>query len=82
MTRQELIDVLREKNFYFKRQAKRTQIWRQRGGLRHVAVPDKRVLSRQQAGVVLYQAGLSKEEIVVLVGSSSSTRVSTVTLVH
>lgn len=70
MTREDLIEVLRDNNFYFKRQAKRTQIWRQRGGLRCVAVPDKQVLSRQQAGVVLYQAGLSKKEIMDLVDSN------------
>ena len=63
MTRKRLLKALRAHNFYFKRKAKKVEMWRERGGTRRLAVPFKKDLSPEQAWLVLYQAGLSKKEI-------------------
>ena len=58
-----LVARLRKAGFTFKRETARVSIFKQRGSLRRVAVHNRRILDSREASAILYQAGLSQEEM-------------------
>lgn len=58
-----LINALRSLNFTFKRQADRVTLWRQRGGVKRVAVRRNVAHSEDYAKSILRSAGMSEADI-------------------
>jgi hypothetical protein len=63
ISRQQYINKLRELDYTFKRQAKRVDLWRKRGGTHYIAVPQTDRLEDEFVTSSLRQAGRSPEEI-------------------
>lgn len=61
--RGEVVARLRDAGFRFEGKKKRVELYRERGGLRHVVVPFRDILSIEEARIILGQAGLSKAQI-------------------
>lgn len=63
ISRQQYINKLRELDYTFKRQAKRVDLWRKRGGTHYIAVPQTDRLEDEFVTSSLRQAGCRHEEI-------------------
>ena len=63
ISRQQLINRLRDADYTYVNQAKRTELWRQKGGTQRVAVPLCDFFTEQEAAWILTQAGLARHEV-------------------
>jgi hypothetical protein len=63
ISRQQYLNKLRELDYTFKRQAKRVDLWRKRGGTHYIAVPQNNQLEDEFVTSSLRQAQCSPEEI-------------------
>ena len=57
------INKIRELGFTFKREQRRTQLWRKSGTTDCISVPTKDLLDEVYVKSSLFQAGLSKDEV-------------------
>ncbi|MCX6069408.1 MAG: hypothetical protein NTU91_00905 [Chloroflexi bacterium] len=61
--RDQLIARLREARYTFVNRQKRTELWRQQGGVQRVNVPLRDCFLPEEAAVVLQQAGLTRAQV-------------------
>ena len=61
--RSQIIGCLRDDNFSYNERGKRTEILRQHGSGVLVAVPLRDTFTPQEAGIILAQAGFSKQRV-------------------
>ena len=63
VNKRQLVNCLRQRGYTFKRQGKRREVWKKKGGTTRVFVPMKASIDSREAVVVLKQAGLSSEQV-------------------
>ena len=63
ISRNQLIARLRQANFTYVNRQKRTELWRQQGGVQRVAVPLHDCFLETEAAAILAQAGLARPQI-------------------
>ena len=61
--RDKLINALRKKNFSFKRQTERIDLWKQSGSTLRVQLPRKDTVDPKTAAFILKTAGYGDDEI-------------------
>ena len=61
--RDQLIARLRQAHYTFVARQKRTELWRQQGGVQRVNVPLRDCFLPEEAGVILRQAGLTQAQV-------------------
>jgi hypothetical protein len=61
--RETFINKIRELNYTYKTQQKRTYLWRKSGGTHYISVPMADLLDDEFVSSSLRQAGVSEEEI-------------------
>ena len=69
--RETFINKIRELNFTYKTQQKRTYLWRQKGTTNYIAVPMCDLLEEDFVKNCLRQAGLTEKDILAFIASNS-----------
>lgn len=63
VSREQVINRIRDERFTFSRKADRVEIWRQRGTAQRVNIPRRDILSITTVRVILAQAGLTPDQV-------------------
>ena len=69
ISRGQIVTRLRDANFTFEEKKKRVEMYRERGGLRHVAVPFRNFFTVDEAKIILAQAGLTARQVEAFLGA-------------
>jgi hypothetical protein len=63
ISRQQIINRLRQADYTYVNRAKRTELYRQKGGTQRVPVPLCDFFTEQEAAWILAQAGLTRQQV-------------------
>lgn len=72
ISREAFINKIRELDFTFKRQQRRTFLWRQRAGRVRIVVPKADLLEEEFVAINLRRAGLDEAAIKKFIGEAKS----------
>lgn len=61
--REHLINAIRQKQFHFKRQADRVELYKQAGSTKRVEIPRRDLIDPAHAAFILRQAGYTDDEV-------------------
>ena len=70
--RETFINKIRELDYSYRRQQKRTSLWRQGGGTHRIALPANEMLEDEYVTSTLRQAGCSEDAIQAFLKSAKS----------
>jgi hypothetical protein len=70
--RETFINKIRELNFTYKTQQKRTFLWRQKGTTNYISVPMADLLEEDFVKSCLRQAGLDQDEILAFIAANTT----------